>query len=82
MGSAILDRELLVLKFYLSDVLVNACETALNHGLTEGIISESEEHFIDALSTSAGFQQLRYYWVWDNIWSPITNVQKKLDGWV
>lgn len=62
MGSAILDRELLVLKFYLSDVLVNACETALNHGLTEGIISESEEeHFKDALSPSAGFQQLRYY---------------------
>lgn len=39
-GSAILGRKLLVLKFYLIDVLVNACETDLNHGLTEGIISK------------------------------------------
>lgn len=62
MGSAILGRKLLVLKFYLNDVLVNASETALNHGLTEGIISKSEgNHFKHALTFSAGFQQLRYY---------------------
>lgn len=62
MGSAIPGRKLFVLKFYLIDVLVNACETALNHGLTQGIISKSEgDNFKDALSTSAGFQQLRYY---------------------
>lgn len=62
MGSAILGRKLLVLKFYLIDVLVSASETALNHGLTEDIISKSEDNnFKHAVTFSTGFQQLRYY---------------------
>lgn len=47
--------KLLVLRSYITDDLVNAYETALNRGLTKGIISMSEkEHFKDTLSTSAG----------------------------
>lgn len=51
--------KLLVLGSYSTDDLVNAYETALNRGLTKGIISMSEkENFKDTLSTSAAFNNL------------------------